>query len=76
MKKLYGKVTASLVIGATIFLLTAGYGGAANRDLKKFNVGYLASTGHAMYFIARKRATSSRKGWTSSFFFSPIPVRA
>ena len=68
MKKLYGKVTASLAIGATIFLLTAGYGGAANRDLKKFNVGYLASTGHAMYFIAKEKGYFEQEGLDVELF--------
>jgi len=68
MKKPYGKIMAGLAIGAIISLLAASYGGAADRELKRFNVGYLASTGHAMYFIAKEKGYFEQEGLDVQLF--------
>jgi NitT/TauT family transport system substrate-binding protein len=39
-----------------------GAGSDANRPLTKFNVGYLASTGHIMYFIAQEKGFFNEEG--------------
>ena len=40
----------------------------AGRELKKFNVGYLASTGHAMYFIAKEKGYFEQEGLDVQLF--------
>jgi NitT/TauT family transport system substrate-binding protein len=49
-------------------LLSSGSLQAAGKDLKKFNVGYLASTGHAMYFIAKEKGYFEQEGLDVELF--------
>jgi NitT/TauT family transport system substrate-binding protein len=59
MKKLFLCVLASLAVMSA----SGGYAEAAARaELTKFNVGYLASTGHILYFIAKEKGYFEEEG--------------
>jgi NitT/TauT family transport system substrate-binding protein len=68
MNKLYRKAAAALAVLALTILLPAGYGAAADKELKRFNVGYLASTGHTMYFIAKEKGYFEQEGLDVQLF--------
>ena len=51
-----------------IFLALSATPGHAARDLKRFNVGYLASTGHAMYFVAKEKGYFEAEGLDVQLF--------
>ncbi len=68
MKRYYRRVIGVLVCAAIAVFLTAPQGSAADKELKKFNVGYLASTGHAMYFIAKEKGYFEQEGLDVQLF--------
>jgi NitT/TauT family transport system substrate-binding protein len=68
MKRVYRKTAAALVVLALAVLLPVGYGAAADKELKRFNVGYLASTGHTMYFIAKEKGYFEQEGLDVQLF--------
>jgi NitT/TauT family transport system substrate-binding protein len=68
MKRLYRRIIGVLAFAAIAVFLAAPQGNAADKDLKKFNVGYLASTGHAMYFIAKERGYFEQEGLDVQLF--------
>ena len=66
MKSVYRKILAVLIISAVAFLCAAPHAAAAG--LKKLNVGYLASDGHAMYFIAKEKGYFEKEGLDVELF--------
>jgi NitT/TauT family transport system substrate-binding protein len=68
MKRLYRRAASVLALLAIVVCLTAPQGVAAEKALKKFNVGYLASTGHAMYFIAKEKGYFEQEGLDVQLF--------
>lgn len=56
---------------ATIFaaiMILAFFSQAPAKDLKKFNVGYLLSTGHTMYFVAKEKGYFEEEGLDVQLF--------
>jgi len=46
------------------------------RELKKFKVGYLASPGHVLYFVAKEKGFFEEEGWTWNCFCLQTPGKA
>ena len=68
MKSVYRKIMVALMVGIVGFLSAASFAAAADKELKKLNVGYLASTGHAMYFIAKEKGYFEEEGLDVELF--------
>ncbi|OPY66139.1 MAG: putative aliphatic sulfonates-binding protein precursor [Syntrophorhabdaceae bacterium PtaU1.Bin034] len=68
MKTLYRRTVVVAVMLALSISLSWTYASAAGKELKKFNVGYLASTGHTMYFIAKEKGYFEQEGLDVQLF--------
>ncbi len=68
MTTLYRRIVVAAIAMTVIVFFTWSHASAAGKDLKKFNVGYLASTGHSMYFIAKEKGYFEQEGLDVQFF--------
>ena len=62
------RIVSAVCFSVFLALLAAAPSSLAAKELKKFNVGYLASTGHAMYFIAKDKGYFEQEGLDVQLF--------
>jgi NitT/TauT family transport system substrate-binding protein len=62
------RVSSATIFAVFLAVIVAVPFSATAKDLKKFNVGYLASTGHSMYFIAKEKGYFEQEGLDVQLF--------
>src|ERR1700690_3542389 len=62
------RIVSAVCFSVFLALVAAAPSSLAAKDLKKFNVGYLASTGHTMYFIAKEKGYFEQEGLDVQLF--------